>query len=98
MSALSDYLEAVRGFLCRYIAFPSEHEPTAIAAWVAHAHVIDRFETSPILAATSAEMRSGKTRVLDCVELLVPKPVRMVMPSEAVLYSVLGRRPRPSTE
>lgn len=93
---LADYLEAVRSFLCRYVAFPSEHEPVAIALWVAHAHVVERFETSPLLAVTSAEMRSGKTRTLDCLEVLVPNPFRVVIPSEAVVYTVLSQRPRPT--
>ena len=90
------YLDAVHGFLCRYVAFSSEHEPVAIALWVAHAWLVDRFEVSPILAVTSAEMRSGKTRLLDCLEVLVPTPFRVVMPSEAVVYTVLSQRPRPT--
>lgn len=93
---LNDYLTAVEEFLTRYVAFPSEHEQVAIALWIAHAHLVDEFETSPILAITSAEMRSGKTRVLDCLELLVPRPLRMVTPSEAVLYTALAERPRPT--
>lgn len=68
----------------------------AIALWVAHAHLVEFFETSPILAITSAQMRSGKTRLLDCLELLVPHPFRAVMPSEAVTYTVLAQRPRPT--
>ena len=93
---LNDYLIAVEGFLTRYVAFPSEHEQVVIALWVAHAHLVDEFETSQILAITSAEMRSGKTRVLDCLELLVPRPLRMVTPSEAVVYTALAERPRPT--
>jgi hypothetical protein len=94
--ALADYLAAVETFMVRYVAFPSEHEPVAIALWVAHAHLVEQFDTSPILAITSAEMRSGKTRVLDCLELLVPHPERSITPSEAVLYTVLAERPRPT--
>lgn len=91
---LAEYLARVEDFLTRYVAFPSEHEPVAIALWIAHAHLVDEFETSPILAITSAEMRSGKTRVLDCIEPLVPRPLRMVTPSEAVVYTALAERPR----
>lgn len=94
--SLADYLVEVRDFITRYVVFGSEHEPVAVALWVAHAHLVDRFETSPILAVTSAEMRSGKTRVLDVLELLVPDPFRVVTPSEAVVYTVLSRRPRPT--
>ncbi len=93
---IADALERLVGYLRRYVAFPSEHEAVAIALWVAHAWVVETFETSPILAITSAEMRSGKTRLLDCLELLVPAPFRVVLPSEAVTYTVLSRRPRPT--
>ena len=93
---LSAYLDDVEAILRRYVAFPSDYEPAAIALWIAHAHVVDAFETSPILAVTSAEMRSGKTRVLELLELLVPHPFRVVMPSEAVVYTVLSQRPRPT--
>ncbi|MDQ2934073.1 MAG: DUF3631 domain-containing protein [Chloroflexota bacterium] len=93
---LVDYLAAVEAFLTRYVAFPSEHEPVAVALWVAHAHLVEQFDTSPILAITSAELRSGKTRVLDCLELLVPQPERSITPSEAVLYTILSERPRPT--
>lgn len=93
-SVLAGYLDAVERFACRFVAFPSEHEPVAFALWIAHAHLVERFETSPILAVTSAEMRSGKTRVLDVTELLVPNPFRVITPSEAVVYTVLNQRPR----
>lgn len=89
-------LAAVEAFLRRYVVFPGEHQAVAVALWVAHAHLVERFETSPLLAVTSAEMRSGKTRVLDCLELLVPAPYRVVIPSEAVVYTVLSQRPRPT--
>jgi hypothetical protein len=91
---LPGYLGRVAGFVDKYVAFPSEHEPAAIALWVAHAQLVDQFETSPILAVTSAEKRSGKSRLLDCLELVVPNPFRVIIPSEAVVYTVLAQRPR----
>ncbi len=93
---LAEYLASVERFLTKYVAFPSEHEPVAISLWVAHAHLVERFETSPILSVTSAEMRSGKTRVLDLLALLVPQPFRVITPSEAIVYTVLAQRPRPT--
>jgi hypothetical protein len=93
---LRAYLDEVRAFLVKYVAFPTPHEPFAIALWIAHAWLIERFDVSPILAITSAEMRSGKTRLLDCLEVLVPTPFRVVIPSEAVVYTVLSQRPRPT--
>lgn len=93
-TSLAGYLDAVETFFRRYVAFPSEHEAVALALWTAHAHLVDQFETSPLLAVTSAEMRSGKTRTLDCLEVLVPRPFRVITPSEAVVYTVLAQRPR----
>jgi hypothetical protein len=94
MSDLSRVLDATVDYLRRYVAFPSEHELVAVALWIAHTHLVERFETSPILAITSAEKRSGKTLLLDCLELLVPNPFRAIIPSEAVTYTVLSQRPR----
>jgi Protein of unknown function (DUF3631) len=93
---LGDYLAALDAFFCRYVAFPSEHESVAVALWVAHTYFVERFETSPLLAVTSVEMRSGKTLTLELLELVVPNPYRVVMPSEAVVYTVLSQRPRPT--
>ena len=94
MTEIAQALDAVRTYLARYIVFPSEHESAAVALWVAHAWSVERFETSPILGVTSAEMRSGKTLVLDCLQPIVPHPFRAVTPSEATVFFVLNQRPR----
>ena len=95
-ATVNRFLTDVEAFVRRYVMFPTDHEPTALALWVAHTHCADKVETSPILAVTSAEMRSGKTRVLDLLELLVPNPERCVLPSESVLYTLLSQEPRPT--
>ena len=48
--------------------------------------MLDGCEQSPLLAITSAEKRSGKTRLLDVLELLVANPWRVITPSEAVVF------------
>jgi hypothetical protein len=93
LGSLSEYLPAVERFIRRYVAFPSEREPVAVALWIAHAWLIERFEVSPILAVTSAEMRSGKTLLLDLLNLLVPRPWKVISPTEAVTFRVLSERP-----
>jgi hypothetical protein len=95
-TGLRTYLTSVHRFLCKYVAFPSEHEPIAVALWVAHSHLLDACDISPILAITSAEMRSGKTLIFDCIEFLVANPERMVTPSPAATYTALSERPRPT--
>jgi hypothetical protein len=91
---LPEYLDRITQLFDRYVVFPSEHESVAISLWVAHAYLVELFETSPILSVTSAEMRSGKTRTLDVLELVVPHPFRMITPSEAVVYTTLSLQPR----
>jgi hypothetical protein len=56
-----------------------------------HTYVCEAAEQSPYLAVTSPEKRSGKTRLLEVLELLVSGPWRVVLPSEAVLYRKLHR-------
>jgi hypothetical protein len=79
-------LEDVCTFLKRFIVFTSEAQPTAIAIWVAHAWTIDAFDYTAYLQITSPEKQCGKSRVLDCLEPIVPKAWRAISPSEAVLF------------
>jgi hypothetical protein len=83
---LAGALDNTESFLRRFVVFPSPHEAVAAALWTAHTHVVDAAEVSPYLQVTSPEKRSGKTRLLDVLELLVRKPWRAVSPSEAVIY------------
>jgi hypothetical protein len=68
-------LDLVENYLRRFIAYPNEHALTAHILWIAHAHLIEDFETTPRLAFMSAEKESGKTRALEVTALLVPDPL-----------------------
>ena len=94
MTDIGKALDAVCGYVVKYIVFPSEHEAIAVALWVIQAWKVDLFETSPMLGVTSAEMRSGKTLLLDILQPIVPHPFRAVTPSEATVFFVLNQRPR----
>ena len=78
-------LDDVVGFIRRFVVLGDEHA-NAIALWVAHTHALEAFDVSPYLAVTSAEKRCGKTRLFDVIELLVARPWRVIMPSEAIVY------------
>jgi hypothetical protein len=78
-------LDSLVSFLRRYVVM-SEPQGIAVALWVVHTHALDAAEQSPLLAITSAEKQSGKTRLLDVLELLAAKPWRVIMPSEAVVF------------
>jgi Protein of unknown function (DUF3631) len=52
----------------------SAAQARVLALWVVHTHVIAAADATPYLAITSAEERSGKTRLLELLELLVARP------------------------
>jgi hypothetical protein len=85
-----DLLDAVDRLLGRFIAFPSDHDRHAVAAWVLHAWTIEAFDSTPRLALLSPEKGSGKTRTLEVLELVVPGPKHTVNMSAAVLFRVVG--------
>jgi hypothetical protein len=68
-----DVLDAIARFLRRYVVL-GEAELTAAALWVVHTHTFDAAEATPYLAINSAEKESGKTRLLETLEMLVAKP------------------------
>src|SRR5215216_5135558 len=83
-------IDAVYGLLGRFIAYPSEHAHVAHALWVVHAHLMDRWESTPRIAFLSPEPASGKTRAMEVTELLVPRPVEAVNMSAAALFRIVA--------
>src|SRR5262245_9851192 len=79
-------MKAVYNFIGRFVSYPSEHARVAHALWIAHAHIIDRFDTTPRLSFISPEPMSGKSRALEVSELLVPNPVMTINASAAYIF------------
>jgi hypothetical protein len=79
-------LDAIHAFTGRFVAYPDEHAHVAHVLWIAHAHAMDAWETTPRFAALSPEVESGKTRLLEVTELLVPNPVQSVNASPAYMF------------
>jgi len=79
-------LNAVHAFLGRFVAYPSEHALIAHTLWIAHAHLMDCWDSTPRIAFLSPEPGSGKTRALEVTELVVPRPVTAVNVSPAYLF------------
>jgi Protein of unknown function (DUF3631) len=90
-------LEEVRGFLARFVIYPSEHAQVAHVLWLAHAHLMDAWESTPRLAFLSPEPASGKTRSMEVSELLVPDPVAAVNVTPAYLFRKVGGEDGPPT-
>jgi Protein of unknown function (DUF3631) len=79
-------LSEVHDFLGRFIAYPSPHAQIAHTLWIAHAHLMDEWESTPRIAFLSPEPGSGKTRALEITELLVPRPIMGINVSPAYLF------------
>lgn len=87
---LDELLCAVENLVTRHVILPSP-SVVAIVLWVAHAHAFDAFEQTPYLAASSPEKRCGKTRLLEVLEGIVPRPWRAAGVSPAVLFRKIAR-------
>jgi len=66
-------LNSIKAFIRRFVSL-SESQAQVVAVWVVHTHVIEAAHATPYLAITSAEKQSGKSTILEVLELLVAKP------------------------
>ncbi|QTD99464.1 DUF3631 domain-containing protein [Streptomyces cyanogenus] len=82
-------LNEVEAFHRRFNIFPTEAAYVAVTLWDAHAHLIECFETTARIAFLSPEPGSGKSRALEIVELLTPRPVTTVSASANALYRLV---------
>jgi Protein of unknown function (DUF3631) len=87
---LAVLLDALADYVRTYVVMTAA-QTTAVVLWVAHTHTLDAFETTPFLALTSPEKRCGKSRLFDVLELVVARPWRTIMPSEAVLFRKIDK-------
>ena len=86
----AELLDDVHAFLRRYVVM-SEHQLVAVVLWIAHAHAVEAAEATPYLAVTSAEKRSGKSRLLEVLGLAVPRPLATANVSPAALFRVIAQ-------
>jgi len=82
----AELLNSVHAFLGRFVAYPSAEAHVAHAIWVAHAHMMDAWESTPRIAFLSPEPNSGKTRALETTETLVPRPVEAINATPAYIF------------
>jgi|GEM_PF-6478222 hypothetical protein len=65
--------DRTRDFITRFVAVTA-HGAIAIALWIMMCHAIDAFDCVGYLMIVSAEKGTGKTRLLEVLRLLVPRP------------------------
>ncbi|MGC2344921.1 MAG: DUF3631 domain-containing protein [Mycobacterium sp.] len=82
----AELLDDIEQFLARFVVYPSEHERRAHVLWIAHAWLMDCWDSTPRIAFLSPEPGSGKSRALEVTEPLVPRPVHAVNTTPAYLF------------
>ena len=85
----AEILDDVRKLIRTFCVFSDEHSLNAVTLWAAHAHLVEHFHTTPRLALLSPEPASGKTRVLEILELLTPEPMFSLNASPAAIFRTL---------
>ena len=70
----------------------TKQQALGIVLWIVHSHATDASDVSPILAILSPVMRCGKTRLLNFLERLVPKPLTTSNISVASLYYQIDQK------
>lgn len=83
-------LDATSAFVRRFVVL-SEHQVAAVALWVFHTYSADAAESTPYLSGTSALPRSGKSRMLEALELLVRQPLPTANISDAALFRAINK-------
>jgi hypothetical protein len=83
-------LEDVGRFIRRFVVL-TEIQADTLALWIAHTHAIKAADTTAYLAVTSAEKRSGKTRLLEVLELVVHAGLPTANTSDAALFRTISK-------
>ena len=90
-------IDLVYAFIGRFVAYPSPESQIAHALWIAHAHLMEHWDSTPRLAFLSPEPGSGKSRALEVTALLVPRPVETVNATPAYLFRKVADPAGPPT-
>jgi hypothetical protein len=68
----------------------------ALALWAAHCHAFDAAEATPYLHIKSVMRESGKTRLLEVLEILTPRAVKVGATTSAALARSVSQDPPPT--
>lgn len=85
----SDVLDEVYDFVRKYVSL-SHSAAVAITLWLAHTYAAEVFEYTPYLAILSPEKQSGKTRLLDVLNMLAARAEMMARTTAAALVRTIA--------
>jgi hypothetical protein len=97
VTPLAAHLHQVEHYVRRFVVLSTD-QLVALALWVAHTHAFGAATATPYLYVSSAEMESGKTRLLEVLRLLVAHPWFTGRTTAAALTRKIDKsRPRSSS-
>lgn len=82
-------LEKISAFIKRFAFLPSDEAALVIALFVVHTWAIDAAEATPYLLLASPEKRSGKTRLLEVLGLMVRNPIMGASLSDSSVFRMV---------
>lgn len=92
----ADLLDELKDYSKRFLVLPDEICYDVLAAWICHSYVIDALPATPRLALLSPEPGSGKTRVLEVLQLLCERPLLAANASSAAMFRLISTDQRPT--
>ena len=87
---LAELLDNLVQYMGRFLVL-SPHQRDAVALWIAHTYIFHNADCTPYLNLFSADKRSGKTLMLEILELLVANPWLTGRATVAVLARKIDR-------
>jgi hypothetical protein len=93
---LGEILDDVVGFLRRWVVFQFSEQAIVCGLWVLHTWLFRAFDYTPYLWVYAADMRSGKSRLLEVLNLLTPNPCLTESGSSAALVRSINEDEPPT--
>lgn len=90
MSQTAELLDGLASYFRRFVVL-SDDQLAALVLWTAHTYVYEIADTTPYLIVTSAEKRSGKTRVIEAVQHVAHKPQTVTALTGPVLFRIVSQ-------
>jgi hypothetical protein len=88
-------VEEIKKFISRFVIVPNDDQLTTLAIWVVHtwgfAGDTKASRTTPYIYISSAEKQSGKSLLLEVLELIVCNPMRSTNVTSAVLFRAIDK-------
>jgi hypothetical protein len=87
----AELLDAVAGFIERFMVLPSKRVADLLAIWILHSHALEAAWATPYLRIVSATPECGKSLLMEILAVLTRRGWYAVNPSVAVLYRKIAR-------